>query len=109
MTGLSLSTGIINESGFEFCEAPFTSTASATITDPSGVASAAVTWNGNGDSGAVAMSASGSTWSASIGPVADNSGLAYGQFAAITWTVTALDGAGNATSVSGPSLTVQGC
>lgn len=109
VTGLGLSTGVVNENGFEFCEAPFTSTVTATITDPSGVASAAITWSGNGDSGAAAMSGSGSTWSGTLGPVKDNAGLAYGQFATITWTVTALDAAGNATSANGPSLTVQGC
>ena len=109
VTGLSLSTEVVNEHGFEFCETPFTSTVTATITDPSGVASAAITWSGNGDSGAAALSGSGSTWSGTLGPVNDNPGLAYGEFATVTWTVTALDAAGNSTSANGPSLTVQGC
>ena len=109
VSALGLTTGVINETGFEFCVAPFTSTATATITDPSGVASVAITWSGNGDNGAASMAASGSTWSGTLGPVSDNPGLAYGQSATITWTVTALDAVGNATSVSGPSLTVQGC
>jgi hypothetical protein len=107
--GLARGTGIINESGGEFCEAPFTSAVSASISDPSGVTTAVITWSGNGDSGTAAMTQSGSTWSGTVGPVDDNVELIYPQTDTITWTVTALDGPGNATSVTGASITVQAC
>jgi hypothetical protein len=107
--GLARSPGVINENGLEFCGAPFTSVVSASISDPSGITSAVVTWSGNGDSGTAPMTLSGSIWSATVGPVADNTDLDHPQTDTITWTVTALDGAGNATSVTGASITVQGC
>ena len=109
VSDLSRSPGSLYEQGAGLCEAPFTSALSATITDPSGVTSAAVTWVGNGTSGAVAMTASGTTWHATLGPVDQSEALGYGQTADLTWTVTALDAAGNATSVPGPTITVQGC
>lgn len=109
VTALARSVGIITEDGEEFCEGPFTSVVSASISDASGVTSAMATWTGNGDTGTAAMTQSGPTWSATIGPVADNHNLDYLQTDTITWTVTAVDGAGNATSTPGPSITVRGC
>lgn len=71
------------------CQVPV----SASVRDESGVASATLFWSGPGGQGQVAMSGSGSTWSAEIGPI--NAGGTY------TMYVVARDVRGN--SATGPS------
>jgi hypothetical protein len=84
---------------------PVVATASAIVTDPSGVASVTLSWDGN-QAGSRAMAASGNSWSAKIGPFADS--LPFGGQAHLTVTITARDNAGN-TSTAQLALTVNMC
>jgi len=78
---------------------------SAVVTDPSGVASVTVSWDG-AQAGSRAMSANGDSWSGSVGPFASQ--LPYGGQAQLTVTITARDNAGN-TSTTQLALTVYAC
>ncbi|HEX6424654.1 MAG TPA: hypothetical protein VFZ79_14325 [Acidimicrobiales bacterium] len=109
ISGLSRSPADIDEGGSEFCTRSTTSWVSAAVSDPSGVASVTAHWSTGGASGSVAMSLANNTWQASIAPGPIRT-LQYPNTAAVTWYVTATDGAGNrATSGSGPTITLHGC
>ena len=109
ITGLSRSPADIDEGGSEFCTRPTVSWVSASVTDPSGVATVTAHWSTSGASGSVKMSLANNTWQAGVAPGVIRT-LQYPNTAAVTWYVTATDGAGNrATSGSGPSITLHGC
>jgi hypothetical protein len=100
----------ISEDGFELCDRPRSAQATARVTDASGIRSVTLSFSGNGHSGGGAMSPSpaSSTWAGTIGPFPDSQ-LGVGATATITWSVTAVDNAGNKHTVSGPTLTLYGC
>lgn len=109
ITGLARSPADIDEGGSEFCTRPTTSWVSAAVSDPSGVATVTAHWSTSGVSGSVKMSLANNMWQASVAPGAIRT-LQYPDTAAVTWYVTATDGAGNrATSGSGPAITLHGC
>jgi RNA polymerase sigma factor (sigma-70 family) len=81
-------------------EGPTSSTATATITDNVGVQSATVSWSGAG-SGSAAMAREGDTWSGDIGT--------FTQGGSVAWTVTAVDAAGNSTTLAGGKISVSDC
>ena len=81
-------------------EGPTSSTATATITDNVGVQSATVSWSGAG-SGSAAMAHDGDTWSGDIGT--------FTEAGSVEWTVTAVDAAGNSTTLAGGKISVRDC
>src|SRR5690606_14428792 len=98
----------IQEHVWEFCEVDTTATLSVRATDPSGVAGVSGSWSGGGASGGLTFQpVGGGTWQATLrvegAPITD------GQQAAITWAVTATDGAGNTSSATGQTVTLLGC
>ncbi|MBN2622686.1 MAG: hypothetical protein JXA83_04930, partial [Acidimicrobiales bacterium] len=109
ITELSVTPGMIDEDGFEFCERPKTAQVSATVSDPSGVTGVIVSWSGNGMSGSTEMAAMGSTWQGTLGPVPDSQLTVGDGPVPITWSVTAVDGAGNSATKGGPTLSMYGC
>ncbi len=66
-----------------------------------------LSYSGNGQSGGGAMSGSGGSWTGTIGSFPDSQ-LAVGQSATVTFTVTAVDNAGNQATASN-KLTLHGC
>jgi hypothetical protein len=90
------------------CPTPQTTELSATITDDSGVASAKVRWTAHGQEDTLTMAPTGgSTWSTTLGPIFDAE-LTTVDVVTVTWTVEAVDAAGNAASGSG-KLSLRGC
>jgi hypothetical protein len=80
--------------------APSDTFVSATVSDPTGVAKVVVEWNHDVDGGgSSAMTSSGSSYGAVLGPFAD-SGV-------VTWTVRATDSAGNTTTAPGGAVVVK--
>jgi hypothetical protein len=96
------------DNGSEFCEYPKTAQAIAAVSDASGIRSVTLSYSGNGHSGGGSMSLSGASWIGTIGPFPQNQ-LGVGATAIITWSVTAVDNAGNKLTQSGPTLTLHGC
>ena len=84
---------------------PGVATATAVVTDPSGVASVTLSWDG-AQAGSRGMSGSGNSFSGTIGPFAQQ--LPFGGQAHLTVTITARDNAGN-TSTAQLALTVNYC
>jgi RNA polymerase sigma factor (sigma-70 family) len=77
-------------------------TASATITDESGVAAASLEWTGpDGQGGTTAMLMRAGAWTATLGPF-DQSGTAR-------WRIVATDTRGNTTTTSWSAITVNPC
>lgn len=96
------------DNGSEFCEFPKTAQGIAAVSDASGIKSVTLSFSGNGHSGGGSMSLSGGSWTGTIGPFPQNQ-LGVGAATTITWSVTAVDNAGNKHTVSGPTLTLYGC
>ncbi|MGH9235477.1 MAG: hypothetical protein ACRD0R_19320, partial [Acidimicrobiales bacterium] len=96
------------DNGSEFCEYPKTAQGIAAVSDASGIKSVTLSFSGNGHSGGGSMSLSGGSWTGTIGPFPQNQ-LGVGAATTITWSVTAVDNAGNKHTVSGPTLTLYGC
>ena len=89
------------------CPTPQTTELSATITDDSGVASAKVSWTAPGLPGeTLTMASGGGTWSTTLGPIEAN--LTNTEVVTVTWTVEAVDAAGNAATGSS-KLSLRGC
>lgn len=107
ISGLSASSAAIDEDCPEFFSRSKTTGATAVVGDPSGVRSVTLTWRLNGATGSEAMPASGGTRYAGLGPFPDT--MQYLQSASLTWSVTAIDNAGNEATTSGPAVTVYGC
>jgi hypothetical protein len=109
VSGLARTDADIDEDGPGSCTLPMTTQLSAIVSDPSGVQGVTASWTGNGIDGSVAMTSAGGAWQATIGPIGD-SALTEGESATITWSVQAVDNAGNIrTSGAGPSITLHGC
>jgi hypothetical protein len=87
------------------CPTPQTTELSATITDDSGVASVEIT--ATRVEGTLPVSSAGSTWTTKLGPIVDPDLLDI-QVVTVTWTVEAVDGAGNVASRSG-TVNLRGC
>ena len=65
-------------------------------------------WSGGGTSGALTFQpVGGGTWQATL--QVEGSPITSGQQAALTWSATATDGVGNASSATGPPITLLGC
>lgn len=98
----------IQEHVWEFCEVDTTAILSVRATDPSGVASVTGSWSGGGTSGALTFQpVGGGTWQATL--QVEGAPITSGQQAALTWSATATDGVGNASSATGPPITLLGC
>ncbi len=85
------------------CVSQTSSIVTASVTDPSGVASVQVDWivaGAGGAHGTALTSHSGPTWSATVGPVEWHDGAVPAGGADITVTVRAVDGAGNASTAT---------
>jgi hypothetical protein len=109
VSGLARTDADIDEDGPGSCTLPMTTQLSAIVSDPSGVQGVTASWTGNGIDGSVAMTSAGGAWQATIGPIGD-SALTEGESATISWSVQAVDNAGNIrTSGAGPSITLHGC
>lgn len=86
------------------CEqSPTQSTVTAKVSDNVGVTSARLTWTGPGEEGggSRAMSGSGGTWTATLGP--------FSSQGTVTYTVTATDAAGNTSTPRSGTVSVSGC
>jgi hypothetical protein len=96
------------------CELPMTTVLSAAITDDTGVAGATITWSAMGGYGGSLTMApgSGNTWSATLGPILDKN-LTVNDILPITWSVMAVDAAGNQTgsvqATGGGTVSLKGC
>lgn len=85
---------------WDFCD-PRATTAFASITDDTGVASATLSWTDpNGKPGSRTMTLANNTWQAALGPF---------PLGNVTWRVTATDAVGNTTTGSPGSLAVRTC
>ncbi|MGB3437807.1 MAG: sigma-70 family RNA polymerase sigma factor [Actinophytocola sp.] len=85
------------------CQPPYTSTITVSAADNVGVSSARVTWTGPGESpgGSQAMSGSGGTFSATIGP--------FTLRGTVAWSVTVADAAGNTSAPRNGKISVSDC
>lgn len=82
------------------CREPFSSPASATVTDDRALGSVTLSWTGAG-TGSVAMTQDGDQWFGTIGT--------FTQPGSVEWTVTAVDAAGNQAPPAGGKITVLPC
>jgi hypothetical protein len=85
------------------CEATSESTVTAKVSDNVGVTSARMTWTGPGEEGggSRAMSGSGGTWTATLGPFSSQGTVSY--------SVIATDAAGNPSTARSGTVSVSGC
>jgi len=105
---LTTNRSTIQEYIWEFCEVDTTAILSVRATDPSGVASVTGSWSGGGTSDALTFQpVGGGTWQATL--QVEGAPITSGQQAALTWSATATDGVGNASSATGPPITLLGC
>jgi hypothetical protein len=111
IAGLARSQGNISEATGSQCPYPFATVVSATVTDDVGVAAVTVSWTAGVHSGGGPMSAPNGVWQATIGPITEGK-MTVDEVAPLTWTVTAVDGAGNrqtATSGGRSAVVLHGC
>lgn len=106
--GVTTAPDRIWEAGLDCSRLPRESTVSVEVDDPgTGVASVELTWSVGGSVGTVAMTASGDTWSATVGPFAPGTVDAP---TAVSLTAVAADGAENLTEVTETAaLTLEVC
>jgi hypothetical protein len=110
ISGLARTNADISEASRATCPFPTTTDVSATVTDPSGVASVRVSWQAGSHGGSSAMSLSGGVWRATIGPITRGT-MFTDQSVPLWWGVSAVDTLGNSrTGVSGSqTITLHGC
>jgi hypothetical protein len=111
IAGLARSQGNISEATGSQCPYPFATVVSATVTDDVGVAAVTVSWTAGVHSGGGPMSAPNGVWQATIGPITEGK-MTVDEVVPLTWTVTAVDGAGNrqtATSGGRSAVALHGC
>jgi hypothetical protein len=84
------------------CVSQITTTISAGITDPAGVAGAQLEWRlaSDGSHGTVTMTPAGATWRGVVGPVEWNAGAVPACGTDIAITIQARDGAGNTSTAT---------
>jgi hypothetical protein len=84
------------------CVSQITTTVSAGVTDPSGVAAVQLEWRlaSNGSHGTVTMTPTGATWRGIVGPFEWNANAVPASGTDITITVQARDGAGNTSTAT---------
>lgn len=85
---------------------PRTATVSAEITDDTDVASARLVWSVADEHGEIAMEGSGTTWSATVGPFAEDT-IPYATSEPVALTVEASDEAGNTSSARAGESTLE--
>lgn len=102
IAGLSTSPDLILTAGSGCASYSRTTTVQASITDNLVVSSATAAWNVGGESGSISLTHSGGgIYQGLIGPVS--------TVGTMTITVQAWDSAGNSSSTTAPSVTVQNC
>ncbi|MDZ7679528.1 MAG: sigma-70 family RNA polymerase sigma factor, partial [Acidimicrobiales bacterium] len=84
---------------------PRTSAVEVAVTDDSGVESVTLTWQVGGEAATVPMQPSGGSWTATVGPVSDDT-IPFGSTEPVGLVVHAVDGAGNDSTQQGDSGTL---